>query len=65
MSCAILELFNILCILWSKIIHLKKVVSIMVESMHVKKSGNVKWNARAAAQIILKSLDCLEILENG
>ena len=37
----------------------------MVESMHVKKSGNVKWNARAAAQIILKSLDCLEILENG
>ena len=37
----------------------------MVESMHVKKSDNVKWNARAAAQIILKSLDCLEILENG
>ena len=33
--------------------------------INVKKSGNVKWDARAASQIILKSLDCLEILENG
>ena len=33
--------------------------------INVKKSGNGKWDARAATQIILKSLDCLEILENG
>ena len=29
--------------------------------INVKKSGNVKWDAK----IILKCLDCLEILENG
>ena len=33
--------------------------------INVKKSGNVKWDARAATQVILKSLDWLEILENG
>ena len=33
--------------------------------INVKKSGNGKWDARAATQVILKSLDWLEILENG
>ena len=67
LSCAILESFNILCNLWSEIIHLIKVASTLTSSgpINVKKSGYVKWDARAASQIILKSLDCLEILENG
>ena len=33
--------------------------------INVNKSGHGKWDARAATQVILKSLDWLEILENG
>ena len=42
-----------------------KCVFTHVGGINVKKGGNGKWDARAATELFLKSLDCLEILENG